>query len=70
MILITINNFMTWLAIMLIGCVLLSESAWLATRSEKVLKLRNRFIRTIPLMVFIWVMITIANIVAIVASYL
>ena len=61
---------MTWVAIMLIGCVLLSESAWLATRNEKVLKLRNRFIRMMPLMIFIWVMITIANIVAIIVSYL
>lgn len=66
MILLLINKLMIVISILLIAYAAISGLTWIITKNNKTLRFTNYLNEIISLMIFIWTIVTIANIVAII----
>ena len=70
MILLFINKLMIVVSILLIVYAAASGLTWIITKNNKTLRFTNYLNEIISLMIFIWTIVTIANIVAIIKAWI
>lgn len=70
MILLIINKIMIVTSILLIIYAAVSGLTWIITKNNKTLRFTNYLNEIISLMIFIWSIVTIANIVAIIKAWI
>lgn len=68
MILLLINKIMIATSILLIICAAASGLTWIIMKNNKTLRFTNYLNEIVSLMIFIWTIVTIANIVAIIKA--